>query len=323
MDFKDFTAGINDNDRRLDKIIRNFIKNASLPEIYKALRKGLIKVNRKKCKPEIHIFEGDVISIASFLIDNQNIKNNKSMKKTSAINKSYIIFENSDLLILNKPYDINVHGDDNSLDKQVLDYFNLKNQNTSLSFTPGPLHRLDKKTTGLIAFSFSLNGARWFAENIKNHSITKIYYAIMEGIIDSADRWEDLITNKNENSEGFYKVTASNDETDEDSKTAITEVKPLAYGKYNDRNITFMEIHILTGRKHQIRAQSALHGHPLLGDTTYGGSKIIDNKQSLFLHAGKLMIPSNPLGLPEILKVPLPESFQQFLKYCGIDKIEL
>ena len=69
MEFKDFTAGKDDSDRRLDRVLRIFLSNKGLPEIYKLLRKGLIKLNHKKTKPETHVAEGDIISIAAFLFD--------------------------------------------------------------------------------------------------------------------------------------------------------------------------------------------------------------------------------------------------------------
>ena len=75
MDFKDFTAGKDDEGRRIDRIIRIFLSNKSLGDIYKLLRKGLIRLNQKKCKPETHVFCGDVISIASFLFENNDVKN--------------------------------------------------------------------------------------------------------------------------------------------------------------------------------------------------------------------------------------------------------
>lgn len=322
MDFTDFTAGKNDNDRRLDKILRFFIKDASLSEIYKAIRKGLVKINKKKCKPETHIFEGDIISIASILLTKTSGAQTKEINPaTSSSSQLDIIFENDNLLVINKPYNVNVHGDSDSLDKIVLDYYNCKNKSNSLGFVPGPLHRLDKKTTGLLAFSFSLEGARWFTENIKNHSITKIYYSILEGEISKDEVWEDTITNKNQEVKGFHKVTAAETKLDSDSKSAVTKVYPICTGKYKGMVITFVKIHILTGRKHQIRAQSALHKHPLLGDTVYGGKEI--NGQGHFLHAGKLNIPENSLGIPSELNAALPDSFVKFLNSCGITKIEL
>ena len=303
MDFTDFTAGKNDNDRRMDKILRFFIKDASLSEIYKALRKGLIKLNKKKCKPETHVFEGDIISIASFLLS-------KADKDGS------IVKFNSDL----SGWNVSKVED---LDKLVVDYYKSKKISTSLSFIPGPLHRLDKKTTGLLAFSFSLDGARWFADNIKNHSITKIYYSVLEGEITKPETWEDVITNKNEENNGFHKVSVSTETIDKDSRNAVTKVYPLGYGSWNNIKLTFVKIQILTGRKHQIRAQSSLHKHPLLGDTVYGGHELKNSKQSHFLHAGLLNIPENSLGIPSVLKADLPQNFNKFLNSCGITKIEL
>ena len=177
MDFIEFTAGLDDNERRLDKVLRNFIKNTQLSSIYKYIRKNLIRVNDKKVSQDYHVKTGDVISIASFIINQNQEKSTDlqtNLQATSQNQNLNIILQTEDLLFINKPYDVLVHGSKDSLDKQVLTYYEtniLKNANQSLSFTPGPLHRLDKKTTGILAFSLSLNGARWFSENIKNHSI--------------------------------------------------------------------------------------------------------------------------------------------------------
>ena len=82
MEFKDFTAGKDDSDRRLDRVLRIFLSNKGLPEIYKLLRKGLIKLNHKKAKPETHIVEGDIISIASFLFDDDKTEDLEKSEKT-------------------------------------------------------------------------------------------------------------------------------------------------------------------------------------------------------------------------------------------------
>ena len=96
MEFKDFTTGKNDDGRRLDRVLRIFLKDKSLGEIYKLLRKGLIKVNQQKAKPDSHVNEGDVISIAAFLI-NSNPDNNSELKSensTETICNLDIVFEN-------------------------------------------------------------------------------------------------------------------------------------------------------------------------------------------------------------------------------------
>lgn len=323
MDFTDFTANSDDSQRRLDKVLRKFLDKTSLSELYKLIRKGLIRVNKKKTLPEYRINEGDVISIASFLLD--KVKNPVSesshvdLQKIDFI-KQRIVFENEHILIIDKPYDFNVHGDNESLDKFVTLYYNSKIENKSLSFTPGPLHRLDKKTTGLLSFSFSLDGARWFSENIQNHSITKKYYGLIQGKLLKKEEWKDTITNSDEKS-NFETVKIA--ENADEGKYAVTFVEPIAFGIYKGTDITFVKFQIITGRKHQIRFQSSFHNHPLLGDTAYGGKKIEGVLQDFYLQAFELNIPENSIDLPKCISIKPSNEFIAMLKHCGINNIEL
>lgn len=321
MDFKDFIAGVDDNQRRLDKVIRKFLDSSRLSEIYKLIRKGLIKVNKKKSSPEYRINTGDTISIASFLLDSE--KENIEISTPNLDISKYIIFENQHILILNKPYDVNIHGSDDSLEKIVTTYYKSKYDNNSLSFTPGPLHRLDRKTTGLVAFSFSLEGAHWFTENIKNHKIKKIYAGIIQGDLVNQEEWKDYIT-KNDDENYFATVTASSesDLNSTEEKVAETLVTPILRGTYKNTKVTLAKFNIKTGRKHQIRSQSSLHKHPLLGDVAYNGIKI-NEEQDFYLQAYELNIPENNLGLPEKIKIDLNDNFVTILNYCGIRNIEL
>lgn len=319
MDFVDFTAGKNDEDRRLDRVIRLFIKETPLSQIYKLLRKGLIKVNHKKTNPDYRVQQNDVISVAAFLLENQPSENQKKQ-----VELPQIIFQNEHLLILNKPYDVTVHGK-NSLAEQVQTFYETQNEQnkSSLSFKTGPLHRLDKKTTGLIAFSWSLEGARWFSQNIKNHTIKKTYRTILQGHLQKEEIWEDFIEETHDNLSSFHTVKASKTST-QNSKNAYSIFTPIAYGKYKGKDVTFAQVQIKTGRMHQIRAQSALHNFPLLGDEAYN-AKRINEKCDLFLHAVKLEFPQdNPLNLPSKIVAPLPNDFLDFLtKSCDITNFEV
>lgn len=319
MDFKDFQTGINDENRRLDKVLRNFLDTSHLSEIYKLIRKGLIKVNKKKSSPEYRIVSGDVISIAAFLFS--QLEDSRLPAATAGLPPLKIEFENPHILIVNKPYDINVHGDENSLDKAVAAYYNSQYENNSLSFMPGPLHRLDRKTTGLLAFSLSLEGARWFTENIQNHTISKKYYALVQGTVEKQEVYKDFISN-NETKNGFATVKASSISTNEKDKEAVSIVTPLAFGTYKNKPVTLLKVEIKTGRKHQIRSQCALHNHPLLGDTAYGGTKISESRD-FYLQAYELNIPENPVDLPATLKIKLENDFMNVLKDCGIKNIEV
>lgn len=326
MDFKEFTAGKDDNDRRLDRVIRIFLSDKSLSEIYKLLRKGLIKVNKKKAKADSHIFEGDVISIAEFLLGDSvqssgDASENKEKLKAKSEKALEIVFENDHLLIINKPYGRSVHESSSvkknntlSLDKEVLNYYEAhkSGKSESLSFRPGPLHRLDRNTTGLLVFSKSLLGAKYFSESIKNHTVQKKYLGIAEGKLNKAEEWEDLLADSDTTEEGFYTVAQS-----DSGKKALTIARPLSHGTFHNKEITLVEYTIKTGRKHQIRAQSQLHGHPLLGDTAYGAAGEKKLKREYFLHAYSLSFPKdNPLGLPEEIKTGLPADFEELLQSC-------
>lgn len=325
MEFKDFTAGRDDNGRRLDKVIRIFLNDTPLTEIYKLLRKGLIKLNHKKAKPEARVCQGDVISIAQFILKSGSEAENNSVSQTAVdkVSQLNIVFENDHLLIIDKPYDRTVHGKDDGLYKDVLSYLEVKSDASqdstiekSLSFRPGPLHRLDRRTTGLLVFSKSIEGARWFSDGIKNHTIHKKYYGLAEGELKEKEVWQDFLSDsENISSEGFYTV-----EEKEDGLKAETQAAPLAYGKLNDKTVTLIEYSIKTGRKHQIRAQSALHKHPLAGDTAYGGLKQKEFKRDFYLQAYSLSFPKdNPLNLPSEIKIKLSSDFIQVLKYCEIE----
>ena len=329
MEFKDFTAGKDDQDRRLDRVLRIFLKEKGLPEIYKLLRKGLIKLNHKKASPETHVMAGDIISIAAFLFVKENddsfIKN--QLNKNAALK---IVFENDDLLIIDKDYDRSVHGKSDGIYKDVLEYLSAEKSNleASLSFKPGPLHRLDRRTTGLLVFSKSLKGAHWFTEAIKKHIVQKKYFGLAEGKLLQKEIWTDYIRDSGENAQGFYTVKAENsNQKQDDSLRCETIANPIAYGNVGDKFFTLIEYEIKTGRKHQIRSQSALHKHPLAGDTAYDGHSLRDignPSREFYLQAYFLTFPKeNPLGLPSQIKINLSSDFIEQLQCCGIKKLGL
>ena len=313
MLFTEITAGPDDNDRRLDRILRKFMNADALSGIYSSIRKGLVKVNGKKAEAGMHVHEGDIIKIADFLIHgtNQNARTDAAGEQPVLQKLPEILSETEDILILNKPYDSTVQGFKNSLNIAVEAYYKSKQKSSSISFVPGPLHRLDRKTSGALVFSMSLKGARWFSDAIKEHVIKKEYLGIVQGKLTSEEKWTDRIKNEFDEAKAFQTVFI--EENAEDAKTAVTSVFPLGYGKYKNIEYTLVRFAIETGRKHQIRSQSSHHGFPLLGDTAYGGTKIPEAEY--FLHAYRLYVPKdNPLGLQEVITAPVPKLFENFLK---------
>lgn len=320
MDFKVLTIQKDDAGRRFDKIVKSVFPDKGLAEINGIIRKGLVKLNGKKSKNDMRVNEGDELKAASFLFNSENLSKEKTKSKIlqeqdnqdSALDFE-IVFQNQHLLFINKEYNTTVHGFSDSLDSKVKKYYSATSNITSISFKPGPLHRLDKKTTGLLCFSWSLEGARWFSENIKTHQIKKYYIGIVEGKLENCEKWEHNI----EKSKAFGERDFHTVEASEDGKKAITWAEPLKYGRYKNIEITLVSFRIETGRTHQIRYQSSSKGHPLLGDTAYGGSSIDKKdgyKQDFYLHAQNLEIGENPLGLPQIIKCKETRDFEEFVK---------
>ena len=321
MNFVHFAAGKNDEGRRLDRIARTILAEENLSGLYKALRSGLIKVNGKKQKGEYRVSAGDDISAADFLVcaENKNLQISESAKKSALrpLDKKLVILRTPNIIFINKPYDMNVQkssASDTALNVLVQEDFDFQaSQKTekSLAFKTGPLHRLDRQTTGLIAFSQSLRGAQWFSKIIQEHKIVKTYLAIVEGRLEKKEIWTDKISKNDDGKSAFHTVSVNSSE--EKSKETLTEAFPLGYGLYKGQSITLVKFIIHTGRTHQIRATSAAHGHPLSGDIAYGAKKINESQQ-LFLHAYSLELPENSLNIPRKIVCKPGENFVSILK---------
>ncbi|MDR1869981.1 MAG: RluA family pseudouridine synthase [Treponema sp.] len=281
-------TGENDNGRRLDRILRKALPDCPLPLIHRLLRQGRVTVNGKSAKAQDRPDSGAVIRIPS-------LKDKDAPKSAPAVRRlppPEIIWQARGLLAVNKPAGIAVHGS-NSLDEMVRSFLTEKLP-PSLSFKPGPLHRLDKPSSGIVIFSTSIEGARLFTSLLKERKVRKTYLAIVEGEIKNEEIWEDELVRDREKKKTF--VSPSNAA----GKSAITKIKPLAVKD----NFTLALAEIATGRTHQIRAQAASHGHPLSGDKKYGGR----GAGGFFLHAWKLEF------LEYVIEAPPPEAFREKMK---------
>lgn len=325
MEFLTFTAGSGDNSRRLDKVLKVIFKDSQGVGIHQALRKKLITLNGKKSDGSDKVCEGDKISIAAFLLEGAekksvDAKTENTEHDSSEKDRPEVVFSNKHILVINKPRGISVQSSspgEKSLAGIVSSLYRGEGD-SSLSFRTAPLHRLDRNTTGLLAFSQSILGAHWFSENIKIHTIKKNYVGIIQGRLSRTEEWHDCIdTSPSETGGGFKTVRIAKGFTE-----AVTTARPLAYGTYRGNDVTLSQFDILTGKKHQIRCQSSHHGHPLLGDSAYGGRKLFldDGSASFFLHASRLSFPKdNPLGLPDELTAPLPAEFEKFISFSLIN----
>jgi 23S rRNA pseudouridine955/2504/2580 synthase len=288
-----FSIGENDQGKRVDRILRNLLPQYSLGFIYRMIRKGSITLNRRKVAPTHRVSKGDILTVPSSL----KMKDLPPLESRPPYSLP-ILYEDEDFLVLNKPRGITAHGE-HSLLPSIIQYLQGKIP-TSLTYTPGPLHRLDRNTTGILVFGKSLMGARLFSSALRNGLIEKQYVTILSGILEEPLRWEHVLKRDSRHKRTMLGTDATDESTGKRS-IGITEVFPLAHSAVLPSGVTLAVLRIHTGRTHQIRAQASFEGHPLLGDIKYGGKKF---RGGYFLHAFRLRMP-NRLDL----QAPLPKAF--------------
>ncbi|MCQ2551294.1 MAG: RluA family pseudouridine synthase [Clostridia bacterium] len=305
-----FSIEKNDANQRLDKFLKKYLASASLSHIYRIIRKDL-KVNGKRAKEETLLKEGDEISI---YISDEDFEKFTRKKETFKAKKQFgIIYEDENILVVNKPAGLLTHGDSkekkNTLSNQVIDYLiatGSYNPRTEKSFKPASVNRLDRNTSGLVIFGKSHDGLKALnAMTMDKDALEKIYLTVVKGKLEKPVHLKD----KMEKDEASNRTKVLS--LDEDGKLMETIATPIrTNGKY-----TLVQVRILTGRTHQIRAHLAAIGHPVVGDIKYGGRALGLTTQLLHAHT---LIFSNPPEEIQYMKgkelvAPMPPAFEKVL----------
>lgn len=269
------------------KYVKKYLNNAPLSFIEKLFRKKDIKVNGHWVNKNYLLKANDVLQI--YIKDEQLDEFNKRTISLPVDFALSIIYEDKNILIINKPKGLLVHEDQKekrrTLSNAVIAYLTKKNEYNPINvngFTPAPCHRLDRNTSGLIVFAKNMEALQIMEELFKEKtSLDKYYITLVNGHIDK-DGTINLPLKKDASS-GLVKVA-------KDGKTAISEYSVIH--QYQD--YTLVKVHLITGRTHQIRVHFASINHPIIGDNKYGNflaNKIFKNKyqyDSQFLHASTL-----------------------------------
>jgi 23S rRNA pseudouridine955/2504/2580 synthase len=283
------TAGPDDAGRRLDRVLRVLLKDRSLPEIYSALRKGRIRVNGQKANQDRRLEEGDRIFLHASLAGEGGTSPPGPIGGGLDSIADILILATYDLLFVNKPRGELSQGP-YGLEPRIRRALAARSAE-SLSFVPGPLHRLDRNTTGVLAFPGSAAGARAFSSLIRERRVVKRYIALVDGEASEGARWRDGIVRD--------EATMTSSVSAEGAE-AIADMRPLL--AYGGRSLVQVLLH--TGLTHQIRVQSASRGLPLSGDAKYGGGAF---PGGYILHALSLEFPEPPFAdLPRFVTAPLP-----------------
>ena len=266
---KEIKVTKNDSGQRIDRFL-----SKSFPlgqgQICKLARKNCIKLNGKKCKPDTHIAENDIIKL--FIPDEMLIPKAKSDPDdfTAVSDKIDIVYEDENILLVDKRPGLAVHPHDGAeygrtLIDHIQSYLYQKREwrpREENAFTPALCNRIDRNTGGIVIAAKTAEALRVMNQKIKDREIDKRYLAIVEGSPKPKEGSLKGYLFKDAQKNRVY-VT---DTPQPGSKTCQTNYKTLA----SAGGLSLVECELITGRTHQIRAQFAHAGHPLLGDGKYG-----------------------------------------------------
>lgn len=329
-----YQIGPNEAGQRFDKFLHKYMPQAGTSFFYKMLRKKNITLNGKKAEGKEILSVGD--KVCFFFSDETFLKfrgissehTGQSFEALSEFKKAYqqlrgiqIIYEDADVLILNKPAGIlsqKAKQDDLSLNEWLIGYLLTEgklNETQLSTFKPSICNRLDRNTSGLVLAGKSLKGSQELSRLIREREVGKFYRTFVKGQMKKGAH----ITGFLHKDEKTNRVTVSESGGD----PIETAYAPLAV--YGD--MTYLEVELLTGKTHQIRAHLSSVGHPILGDTKYG-NKIFNEKAGnefgvkwQLLHAYRIEFPFMDGALEtlsgKVFTAPLPAVYEKILQKRG------
>ena len=252
MSVKNITVDHDNEGRRVDNFLFSNFKNIPKSKIYKVIRKGEVRVNSKRVKPHTKLSANDLIRIPPNLINQDKFIETNTSKYSHL--KDRVIYDDEDFLIYNKPSNYSVHSGTKN-DHGLIDILRAVLKNNSLNLC----HRLDKGTSGCLVIAKNQKFLSFFNNQLKTREVKKIYHAIVKDYISSEMFLEDIIDTR---TKGSFKKVSINKEGKE-AKSILKPIKRL-------NSSSLIEIKILTGRTHQIRAQCENIKNNVANDNKYG-----------------------------------------------------
>jgi len=303
--------GPNEAGQRTDKFMRKVLGDVPLSKIYKAFRKGDIRVNGSKIKEKHSLAEGDVVETKYITSE---------FKKEEFVrvdNKLKITFEDANILMVEKWPGVLVHADKKGGEPTLTDYAlsylydkgDYKPEN-EITFTPAPCNRLDRNTSGMVIFGKNFKSLKLLNEMIRDRNIEKYYMALVSGRIKDGIYEGYIYKNEDANISQVF------NEPKPDTKRIAMDVKTIE----SCGTFSLLDINLLTGRSHQLRAHLSMLGNPILGDPKYGNKKVnsyFNNKYGLdsqYLYAYKLIFKNCPEDLSYMENKTIAESLPPALK---------
>ena len=291
---------------RIDRFLGNRLEQVSRSYLQKLVKDGAVLVNGKTVKSSYKVENGDRIRLEIPDAVEPEIE-----AEPMALD---ILFEDSDIILINKPKGMVVHPAAGHYSGTLVNGLmaHCKNELSGINgvLRPGIVHRIDMDTTGVLIVCKNDKAHNAIAEQLKVHSITRKYYAIVHGVLKADTGTVNAPIGRHPVDRKKMSINEKN------GKEAVTHYRVLQ----RFRRFTFVECQLETGRTHQIRVHMASIGHPLLGDQVYGPAKVpFSGLQGQTLHAGVLGIIHPSTGEYMEFTAPLPAYFEAILKKLETD----
>lgn len=319
---QEFIIEENDAAQRLDKYLKKILSEASGGFLYKMLRKKNILLNGKKAEGSEKLVRGDVVRL--YLSDETIAKFRTKQQEKGQLASQYpvipleILYEDQELLVINKPSGMlsqKAKATDISANEYIIGYLLSTGKITPeelTHFKPSVCNRLDRNTSGILIAGKTLYALKQMAESLQQHSVQKYYYCLVLGLLSKEERLEGWLIKDERTNRVRISKTGTGMEGESQERYICTEYRPVRL--LSRQNLTLLEVHLVTGRSHQIRAHLASIGHPIVGDPKYGSLKVNEQFRKdcrvthQLLHAGRLVLADG-----KTIEAPLPAVFTEIL----------
>lgn len=295
---KEYIVSQEEKGKRLDTYIPSVDTDITRTSAQRLIEDGNILVNGKNAKVSYKIQENDKISV--------EIPEPKQIELKAQNIPIEIIYEDSDIIVVNKPKGMVVHPANGNPDGTLVNAI-MAHCEDSLSgiggeIRPGIVHRIDKDTSGLLVIAKNDKAHINLSEQIKNRQVNKIYVALVKGIISENEATINMPIGRSKKDRKKMAV-------DKNGKEAVTHFKVIKrYNKY-----TYIKVKIDTGRTHQIRVHMSNIGYPIVGDIVYSNGKNDFGIEGQMLHAKELEFKHPITGKLMHFEAPLPKYFEEIL----------